>query len=251
MSKDSNFFVGQPAFKQIVDLVDKDIVCDLTRKYNSDYYVKSLNTYNHLILMLYGVFSGCNSLREIVLGLMVNASRLRHLGFHYGPPRSTISDANKRRGSDLFGDLYMLLYDKYSRFLSDSRSRKIRRKKQPVKKLVAYDSTTITLFMDVLKGCDKEYERGIKAGKRKGGIKVHSMMNVSEGVIRLASLSEAAMSDSKRMRDLLTLEPGSMATFDKGYCNHEVLEEMSDLGIFYTTRLKDNVKYETQYDIFL
>jgi hypothetical protein len=145
----------------------------------------------------------------------------------------------------------MLLYDKYSRFLSDSRSssRRERRKKQPVKNLVAYDSTTITLFMDVLKGCDKEYERGRKAGRRKGGIKVHSMMNVSGGAIRLACLGEAAMSDSKRMGDLLTLEPGSMATFDKGYSSHKVLEEMSKLGIFYTTRLKDNVKYEIQSEI--
>jgi len=251
MSQDSNFFAGQPAFKQIIDLVDKELVRDLVAKYNSDWYVKSLKTYEHLIVMLYGVMSGCNSLRELVLGLTVKASRLRHLGLDYRPPRSTISDANARRGSDLFGDLYMLLYDKYSRFLSDSRAsnRRERRKKLPVKKLVAYDSTTITLFMDVLKGCDKAYERGRKAGRRKGGIKVHSLMNVSEGVIRLACLSEAAMSDSKRMRDLLTLEPGSMATFDKGYSNHEVLEEMSRLGIFYTTRLKDNVKYETQSEI--
>jgi hypothetical protein len=136
---------------------------------------------------------------------------------------STLSDASKRRGSDLFGDLYMLLFDKYSRFLSDSRSssRRERRKQQPVKNLVAYDSTTITLFMDVLKGCDKEYERGRKAGRRKGGIKVHSMMNVSEGAIRLACLGEAAMSDSKRMGDLLTLEPGSMATFFWRRCERQ------------------------------
>ena len=251
MSQNSNFFVGQPAFKQIVDLAGKELVLALVSKYGSDRYIKKLKTWEHFIVILYGVMSGCASLRELVLGLTVKASRLRHLGFVCRPPRSTISDANRRRGSDLFGDLYMQLYDKHSRFLSDSRpsNRRERRKRQPVKRLVAYDSATITLFMDVLKGCDKEYERGRKAGKRKGGIKVHSMMNVSEGAIRLACLSEAAMSDGKRMRDLLTLEPGSMAVFDKGYSSHEVLEEMSGLGIFYTTRLKDNVKYETWSEV--
>jgi hypothetical protein len=49
MSQDSNFFAGQPAFKQIVDLVDKELVLHLAAKYNSDRYVKRLNTYVHLI----------------------------------------------------------------------------------------------------------------------------------------------------------------------------------------------------------
>jgi transposase len=102
----------------------------------------------------------------------------------------------------------------------------------------------VTLFSDVLKGCDKEYERGRKQGKRKGGIKSHAMLKVSEGVPCLVRLSAAAVADGNYMKEIKNLERGSMVAIDRAYCHHGVFEELSEKGIFYTTRLKDIVKYE-------
>jgi hypothetical protein len=58
-------------------------------------YYKKLKCYEHLMAMLYGVLSGCTTLREIEAGLAVAEGKLRHLGLDYVPPRSTLSDANK------------------------------------------------------------------------------------------------------------------------------------------------------------
>ncbi|MDR0728755.1 MAG: transposase, partial [Prevotellaceae bacterium] len=64
--------------------------------------------------------------------------------------RSTLSDANKRRKSAVFGDIYMEVYRRHSESLSDSRLKKL-----DIKRLFAMDSTTITLFKDILKGCGR------------------------------------------------------------------------------------------------
>jgi hypothetical protein len=218
----------------------------MAKSYGTDRYVKKLDTHKHLLAMLYGILSHCYSLRELTLGAMVKAVPLEHSGIGIKVCRSTLSDANSKRDSSVFGAIYSMLYDNLSRFLSDSRLGGL----FPVKNLYAYDSSTITLFSDVMKGCDKEYESGPKQGKRKGGIKVHALMKVSEGVPCLVRLSEAAKSDSKLMGEMKSLAKGSMATFDKGYSDHDVFEEFSELGIFYTTRLKANVRYEVDEVLF-
>jgi hypothetical protein len=155
MSKDSNLFSGQPSFKQITSLLDKPMISLIAKDAQSDRYVKKLDTYKHLLIMLYGIFSDSYSLRE----RLIDANKFCHLGIDFKICRSTLAEANARRDSTVFESIYISLYERYRHLLPDSRI--------PVKNLYAYDSTTITLFCDVLKGCDKAYERGGKAGKRR------------------------------------------------------------------------------------
>jgi len=50
---------------------------------------------------------------------------INHLSLKYFPKRSTLSDANKRRSSEVFADIYYQLYGRYKQFLSDSRVKSI------------------------------------------------------------------------------------------------------------------------------
>jgi len=52
--------------------------------------------------MLYLAFEGCTSIREVTAGLLACATRLIHLGLDYCPKRSTLSDANRKRMSNVF-----------------------------------------------------------------------------------------------------------------------------------------------------
>ena len=113
-------------------------------------------------MALFAVLEGYHSLREVVLGLLSNAHKLAHLGLSYLVTRSTLSDANARRGSAVFEAIYMDVYHRHHSSLADSKL-----KKHEIKKLYAMDSTTITLFKEILKGCG----RLSKEGKKKGGIK--------------------------------------------------------------------------------
>ena len=59
MSKNTEIkFVGQPIFKQIVNLTDAVNIESLVRKHNSDYYYKAFKSRTHLITMLFGLVFG-------------------------------------------------------------------------------------------------------------------------------------------------------------------------------------------------
>lgn len=93
------------------------------------------------------------------------------------PSRSTLSDANKRRSEIIFESIYRDLYATYRNVLfSDSRKN---RDKAWMKRLQIIDSTTITLFSNLL---FKGVGRHPKTGKKKGGIKVHTVIHANEGV---------------------------------------------------------------------
>ncbi len=117
--------------------------------------------YSHFVIMLYAALMHFDSLPEIVVGMLSEAHKLRHLGISYMVKRSTLSQANNRRKSEFFEKIYFSLYEKYKNDLADSSADKAWESM-----LHIMDSTTITLFSNVLKGVG----RSPKHGKKKGDI---------------------------------------------------------------------------------
>ncbi|WP_348062761.1 transposase [Gelidibacter sp.] len=157
------------------------------------------------------------------------------------PKRSTLSDANKRRSSEVFADIYAGLYKRYRQFLSGSRIRE-----PAIKDLKIVDSSTIALFSDILRGVG----RNPLNGKKKGGIKMHTMINVIEYVPCLIKFSSAATHDHIFLKEL-DLKKGSFVVFDKGYVDYEQYQQWSLDGIYFVTRQKSNARYSSleEFDI--
>jgi hypothetical protein len=241
MSKSTNF-TGQPILNQLLMYIDKGTIRKIAAKHHSDRYVKKFTTYNHLVVMLFIAFEGYHSIREVILGLLANANKLSHLGMSYVVRRSTLSEANGRRSSNVFGEIYMSVYRKHASFLTDSRL-----KDADMKRLYIMDSTTITLFKDILKGVG----RNPIEGKKKGGIKAHTIIKAEENVPHLIRYSEAVRHDHTFLKEVHHLPKGSIITFDKGYVDYAQYEEFTKNSIWYVTRLKDNAIYEAreEFDI--
>ena len=171
-------FIGQPVYGQLINLLDKEEIIRISRENGGERYVKKFDVWQHLAIMLYAVIKRYDSLREIVGGMMPEARKLAHLGISLMPRRSTLSDANAKRPECIFEAIYRDLYERYRKELSsDSRHR--RRTEKWMDRLQILDSTTITLFSNLIfKGAG----RHPKQGKKKGGIKVHSVIHANEGV---------------------------------------------------------------------
>lgn len=241
MSKSTNFS-GQPVFNQIIKFFDKSEIKKIARKHDAERYVKKFTTYHHLIVMLYVTLEGFQSIREVILGLLSNAHKLSHLGLSYLVRRSTFSDANQRRSSNVFADIYMGIYRKYSSTLADSRL-----SDKDMRRLYIMDATTMSLFKDILKGVG----RNPKEGRKKGGIKAHTIIKASENVPCLIRYSEAARHDHMFLSEVFRLPQGSIITFDKAYVDYEQYEAFTKSSIWYVTRLKDNALYDAreEFDI--
>lgn len=227
-------FSGQPIISQILKFIDQSIIYRTAEQHKSDKYYKKFKTKDHLATMLYVVTSGISSLRETTSIILACEGKINHLGMEYFPRRSTISDANKKRSSEVFGDIYRRLYKRYRGFLSDS-SEIV----PAVKGLKIIDSTTISLFSDILKGAG----RNPINGKKKGGIKMHTMVNSLEDVPCLVKFSSAATHDHEFLKNL-ELKKGSVVVFDKGYNDYQQYLEWTLSDIYFVTRQKENAVYE-------
>ena len=183
MSKDSHF-TGQPVYSQVLKLLDKEKILQISRETKgSEAYVKRFDGYQHLVVMLFGILKHFDSLRELEIGMKAEAHKLGHLGMNYLVRRSTLAEANIRRPQEFFASVYAYLLEKYAKFLADSRPSKCYKgqthePKDWEKLLYMMDSTTITLFDNILKGVG----RHPKSGKKKGGMKVHTVMKYHVGV---------------------------------------------------------------------
>ena len=233
MGKSTNFS-GQPIFNQLLTFIDKSEIRKIAKKHGSERYVKKFATYNHLVVMLFVAFEGYHSIREVIFGLLANAHKLSHLGLSYLVKRSTFSEANKRRGSKVFGDIYLSVYKKHSGFLADSLLTD-----QDLRRLYIMDSTTISLFKDILRGVG----RNPNNGRKKGGIKAHTIIKASENIPCLIRYSESARHDHIFLKEVEALPPGSIITFDKAYVDYAQYEIFTEKRIWYVTRLKDNALY--------
>ena len=88
-------------------------LASLSQAQGGEHYIKKFDAWHYLVVMLYAVMMRLDSLREIKASFFANVNRFNHLGLKHFPYRSTLSDTNKRRDSEIFGSIYMNLYEKY------------------------------------------------------------------------------------------------------------------------------------------
>lgn len=227
-------FTGQPILSQILNVIPSSLIHQANRKHKSDRYYKTLSLRVHLVSLLYGVFSYCNGLRELCEGMLGCEGKLSHLGLDKAPPRSTLSDANSNRSFQVFETIYEGLIKQYHSFISDSRLKGL-----SIRNLRIIDSSTIQLFSEILRGVGRKPSDG---GKRKGGIKVHAMMDAFSGVAEFVRITEARENDRKFLYHLKP-KRNSWLVFDKGYSNYHQFSKWKDQKVWVVTRMNDNALY--------
>jgi len=238
MSKTIHFF-GQSVFGQLISLISPAIISTAARQHKSDRYVKKFTTKDHLISMLFCCFAKCSSLREVSGAMLGLSGKTKHFKLNSIPYRSTLSDANKRRGAIVFSTIYHKLLREFCFTLSDSRFKRVLNKQVEI-----LDSTVISLFQEIMKCVGRKP----KSGKRKGGVKVHTVMNVDEMVPKMIWITEASRSDHYAL-SRLKRDPNTIYIFDKGYNNYLAFEAFCNSGTGFVTRIKDNAVYEVSENL--
>ena len=228
-------FVGQPIFGQILKLIDKADFNRIVKEKNSDYYYKAFKSWTHTVTMLFGILSRCDSMAEICEGLRAMSGKLNHLGLEKAPAKSSAGVGLRYRNHSFFETLYYSLTKRYSSFLSDSRTLGL-----TIKELYIVDSTTIRLFSDILKGVGRNPKND---GKKKGGLKVHMLIDAVQSVGKFMKITEAKMHDKNFLKEII-VPPFSMLVFDKAYNYYRQFAQWTERDIYFVTRQKSNAVYE-------
>ena len=223
-------FTGQPTFTQLLKVLPRDRVASCIEASNSDHYYKKFNTWHHLVTMLFSCYGHCHSLREVVTGMKALEGRLQSTGINYLPARSTFSEANAKRGSEVFERIYMAVKEYWDRFLPDSRTNN--------ELVYIMDSTTIKLFQEIFKGSGLSKA----SGRRKGGLKVHMAVQDAQSVPSIIHISQAAYNDVTFTK-YLNLPAGSTIIMDRGYRDYKQYNAWTNQQVRWVTRMHPHTYY--------
>ena len=107
------------------------------------------------------------------------------------------------------------------------------------KEVLLIDSTTIRLFSDVLKGVGRNPKVD---GKKKGGLKVHMLIDAVQSVGRFIKITAAKVHDKNFLKSL-ELISHSMIVFDKAYNYYHQFALWTQNQVYFVSRLKTNAVY--------
>ena len=207
-------------FHDLLKRIPWDVFDRLVSKHGADYRVRRMSTKDQFVAMLYGQLSGAASLREIVGGLASHQSRLYHLGAR-PVQRSTLADANARRASAVFLDLFHHMAARLHRGL--------RRKLAETTYLI--DSTGIRLS-----GLGSDWAHFSYKAR---GAKLHIIHVPDADCPIYAAVTPAKIPDLSQAKTM-PIEAGATYVFDLGYYNYDWWAELDAAGCRIVTRLKSN-----------
>lgn len=186
----------------------------------ADARVRRLTTKSQFVALLYGQLSGATSLREIVTGLESHRSRLYHLGAEE-VRRSTLSDANARRPSAVFGELLAVMIKQAHRGL--------RRRLADAAYLI--DSTALPL--------SRLCAHWAHFSDAACGAKLHVVYDPEADRPIYAAFSAAKVNDITAAQQM-PIEAGATYVFDLGYYDYAWWAKLDAAGCRIVTRLKSN-----------
>ena len=212
---------------QILSLVDRDIFSKIVRKHNSDKLSKGINTWTHMVSMVFMQLSGSSSIRDIANGLLSATGNLSHLGIYKSPSKSSISYLNQTRSYEVFQDLYFELLRKLEPRLEKARQHTHKLKRQ----IFIVDSSIIPLSLSLFDWA--------KFRTTKGAIKLHAVLDYDTGLPNYAVISDGKKHDVKVAKSI-AFPSGSVVVADRAYVDYKWLHNLDSTGVFFVTRLKSN-----------
>jgi len=219
-------------FSQIVNKLNRQEFKKIVDKYECDKHNKGINSWTHLVSMLYLHLAKANSLEEISNGLRLTGGNLNHLGImHKIPCKSSLSYINKHRNWQLFSEFF---YKLLSEIESECNFGKKRFKIKFKKKIYALDSTVISLCLSL-------YDWA-KYRTKKGAIKLHTLLDYDGGLPVYINVSDGKVSDNTAAYDI-AIPKGSVVVADRGYVDFKLLNIWNKKQINFVVRLKENIKY--------
>jgi len=222
--------LGKFVFAQIVEFIPRFEFEKCVKRYKGDFHAKSLNSYNHLLQLIFGQITACTSLRDICLCLKAHQNNLYHLGIRQNVVHSTLSRANDNRDYRIFRDFGYYLISQVRPLFS--------KEKIPLVDLentiFALDSTSISVSINLAAWASGKYSRG--------AVKMHTLLDLRGSIPTFIHISDGTWHDSNAM-DYIQFEPNAIYTMDKAYVDLVALNQMDSIGAYFVTRAKAVMRY--------
>jgi hypothetical protein len=215
-------------FSQILQLIRRDRFESAVAQHEAERHARGFSSWGQFVAMLFCQLAQAKSLREITEGLQASEGKLKHLGLPEAPARSTLAYANSHRPWQLFETVFQQL-------LADCQKRlgvaKAGAKLGLPGKLLSLDATVIDLCAAVFDWAQFR--------TTKGAVKLHLLLDHDGYLPSYAVITEGKVHEIQVARQL-KLQRGTMLVFDRGYTDYAWFQRLTEEGVHFVTRLKDN-----------
>lgn len=226
---------NKPVISQILELVPNWIFNNCTNTYKTDKGCSKYKTYDQFVALTYGQLYKCHTLSDISTGIGVSETFISDLGLKQSPARSTMSDGNKNRDYRVFECLYYKLLSHYKNVLKHHhQSHMIEEIKGQSIKLI--DSSTIPLCLSMFDWA--------KFRTAKGGIKIHTSMDVELMLPDIVNITEAKLHDRYGLGQSI-FPKNTIIVEDRAYFDFSLMLNRIKATNVFVTRIKTNTVYET------
>jgi len=222
--------------QQVCNLIPPYLVSKLARKHGVDKKSRTFTPWSHVVALLFAQIAHSFSLNDVCDALANHAAKLFCIRKATPPKRNTLSHANTVRNpkmaEELFWSVLQHLTHNNPRFGGRTFGGFPRRFKRVIN---VVDATTIQLVANCIDWA--------KHRRRKAAAKMHLGLNLQSFLPRFAIVDTARQSDSKRAREVCAgIGRGEIVLFDKAYVDYKHLFELTERGVFWVTRAKDNMR---------
>lgn len=215
-------------FAQILQRLPKNKFESLVKKYQADKHSKGINSWTHLVSMLFCQFSKSNSLRDIHYGLNSATGNLNHYGVSKAPSKSSLSYINEHRNWKLFRDFYLEVIKGLNLSRNDKGRLKLKRK------IFLLDSTLINLCLEIFDWA--------KYRARKGAIKLHTVLDYDGCLPVFVEMTDGLKHDTSVAKQF-TFPAESVVVADRGYLDFPLMNQWDEQGVFFVIRCKESVRF--------
>lgn len=222
---------GKYVFAQVTSFIPKRVFDHLVTRYSGNKYVKHFTCWNQLLCMIFGQLTNRDSLRDLIVAIDAHRQKTYHLGFGKNVTRSNFAKANEKRNSKIFEEFAYYLIDV-------ARKKRANDNFQIKGKVYAFDSSTIDLCLSVFWWA--------KFRKTKGGIKLHTLYDITTQIPAFVHITSASTHDVNAM-DVIPYENSAYYIFDRAYLDFTRLFKITNHSAYFVIRAKSNLKFARMY----
>ena len=225
--------------KQISKLIPRNLVPKLASKHGVDKQSRSFTPWSHVLSLMYAQLSHAMSLNDICDAIGNHSGAFKDIRDASPPSRNGLSHANRNRNPEMAEDLFRSVFSKLKEntpsFGLNSESGVPHRFKRTIN---AVDSSTISLFANCLDWA--------KHRRRKAAAKMHLRLDLQSFLPQCIIVKAANTHDSTEAKELCAgISAGEIVIFDKAYVDFKHLYHLDSRQVFWVTRSKDNMDYES------
>src|SRR5579864_7895466 len=225
--------LGKLVFAQVTQHLPLTTFRRCVTRYDGEHKVKSFSCLDQYLSMAFAQLTYRESLRDIEACLRAQEGKLYHMGIKSRISRSTLADANEVRDWRIYADFAQSLIGIARRlYANDAFGVDLK------ETVYALDASTIDLCLSVFSWAPFR--------TAKAAIKLHTLLDLRGNIPTFIHISDGKLHDVNVL-DLLLPEPGAFYIMDRGYIDFERLHRLHEVGSFFVTRAKSNLKVHRRY----